>query len=56
VVLALNAAAIYVGAALGSMVGGAVLSGFGLHALGIGAGVAGIVAVAHIALSRRISG
>lgn len=56
VVLALNAAAIYVGAALGSMVGGAVLSGFGLHALGIGAGVAGIVAVAHITLSRRISG
>lgn len=56
VVLALNAAAIYVGAAVGSMAGGAVLSGFGLQALGIGAGVAGVVAVAHITLSRRISG
>lgn len=56
VVLALNAAALYIGAALGSALGGIVLSGYGLHALGIGAGVAAIIAVGHITLSRRISG
>ncbi len=56
VVLALNAAAIYVGAAVGSALGGAILSGFGLSALGIGGALAGTVAVAHIFLSRRMSG
>ncbi len=56
VVLALNAAAIYVGAAIGSVIGGSVLSGYGLDALGIGGGVVGIVAVANILLSRKVSG
>ena len=56
VVLSLNSAAIYLGAAMGSALGGAVLSGFGLGALGIGAGVVGIVAVLHILWSLRLSG
>ncbi len=56
VVLSLNSAAIYLGAAFGSALGGMVLSGFGLEALGIGAGVAGIVAVGNILWSRRLSG
>jgi len=56
VVLALNAAAIYVGAAVGSALGGVVLSRYGLSALGVGAALAGTGAVAHIILSRRLSG
>lgn len=56
VVLALNAAAIYIGAAIGSAIGGAVLTGFGLHALGVGAALGAVCAVAHILLSRRVSG
>ena len=56
VILALNAAAIYVGTAVGSALGGAVLSGFGLEALGIGGGLAAILAVALLLWSRRVSG
>lgn len=56
VVLALNAAAIYVGAAVGSALGGAVISQFGLHALGAAAGATALFAAAHILWSRRISG
>ncbi|SLN18931.1 Purine efflux pump PbuE [Roseivivax jejudonensis] len=53
VVLALNAAAIYVGAAIGSAVGGAVLARFGLGALGIGGGVAALWVLCHILWSHR---
>ncbi len=56
VVLALNAAAIYVAAAVGSAFGGAVLSAHGLGALGIGAGIAALLAIVHILWSRRLSG
>jgi len=55
VVLALNAAAIYVGAALGSAIGGAVLSRYDLNALGIAGGLTALLAVAHIWLSNRLS-
>ncbi|QUJ77114.1 MFS transporter [Sulfitobacter albidus] len=55
VVLALNAAAIYVGAAIGSAFGGALIAGFGLLALGIGAGVGAALALAHLTLSARLA-
>lgn len=55
VVLALNAAAIYVGAAIGSAFGGAMIAGYGLISLGLAAGAAAIVALLHLTLSARLS-
>lgn len=55
IVLSLNAAAIYVGAAIGASVGGAVVSGYGLLALGWAGGAMALVAVMHLAISVRIS-
>ncbi len=54
VVLALNAAAIYVGAAIGSAVGGAVILGYGLTTLGMVAGFGAALALAHLTLSSRV--
>jgi predicted MFS family arabinose efflux permease len=54
VILALNAAGVYVGAALGSALGGMVLSGFGLAPLGLVAGALMILALAHLRLSVRL--
>jgi len=54
VVLALNAAAIYVGAALGSALGGAVITAFGISALGIAAGLAALSALIHLTLSATL--
>jgi predicted MFS family arabinose efflux permease len=51
VMLALNAACIYVGAALGSAFGAAVLAGFGDLALGIAAAIAMLGALAHLRLT-----
>ena len=53
VVLALNAAAIYVGAAMGSAWGGLIIAGFGLRALGIAAGLTAIATLIHLTLSAR---
>ena len=53
VVLALNAAAIYVGAAVGSALGGFVVAQFGLTALGLFAGAAALLALLHLLLSVR---
>ena len=53
VVLALNAAAIYIGAAVGSAIGGLVLAGFGLSALGVAAGASAFVALLHFQLSAK---
>ena len=55
VVLSLNAAAIYVGAAIGAAIGGVVLSTFSLSALGVAGGICAILGVAHIVISKRIS-
>ena len=55
VMMALNAASIYVGAALGSALGGAILSRWGLGALGIGGGIAALWAVVHLVLSNRVA-
>jgi DHA1 family inner membrane transport protein len=56
VVLSLNAAAIYVGAAAGSAIGGAVVAGYGPIALGLAGAVTALLAVANILISKRISG
>lgn len=54
VMLALNAAGIYVGAALGSAMGGLVLAGFGLGPLGLVAGGLMLLALGHLRLSVRL--
>ena len=53
VMMALNAASIYVGAALGSALGGVILNRWGLGALGIGGGIAACWALVHLVLSNR---
>ncbi|MGB0496899.1 MAG: MFS transporter [Rubricella sp.] len=55
VALALNAASIYVGAALGGAIGGFVIAQGGLGATGWVAGLAALFALAHLALSERLS-
>jgi len=55
VVLALNAAALYVGTALGSAVGGVVLLGYGLNALGIGGGIGIFLAALVLVISDRVN-
>lgn len=55
VVLALNAAAIYVGAAAGSATGAVVIDVGGVGALGIGAGLFAAFALAHLVLSERLA-
>jgi predicted MFS family arabinose efflux permease len=55
VILALNAAAIYIGAAIGSALGGLVIAGFGLSGLGIAAGLTAFAALIHLRLSVRLS-
>ena len=55
VALALNAACIYLGAALGSAVGAGVIEGAGIGAIGAAGGVAGLLAVGHVLLSNRLS-
>lgn len=51
VILALNAAAIYVGAAIGSAFGAVVIDLYGLSATGIAAGLCSAVALLHLTLS-----
>lgn len=55
VVLALNAAAIYVGAAAGSALGGFVIARFGISAIGLAAGLSAIFALLHLITSVRLS-
>lgn len=56
VLLALNAACMYLGAAFGSTVGGLAKAMGGVPALGIAAVAVGLVGVAHLALTVRLSG
>ncbi|MEM1302493.1 MAG: hypothetical protein AAGH17_07925, partial [Pseudomonadota bacterium] len=56
VALSLNAAAIYVGAATGSAIGGAIVAGYGVDSLGLAAGMACALAALNIITSRRLSG
>ncbi|MGL4491178.1 MAG: MFS transporter, partial [Rhizobiaceae bacterium] len=55
VVLALNAAAVYIGASLGSYAGGYVLSGWGIDALGWAAAGAMVFALGHLVLSEKVA-
>ncbi|CTQ49844.1 MFS transporter [Jannaschia donghaensis] len=55
VALALNAACIYVGAAVGSVIGGQVVATAGLGALGLAGGGTALIAVGAIILSNRLS-
>lgn len=55
VVLALNAAAIYVGAAIGSGLGGMMIAGYGLTSLGITAGIGAAFALVHLTLSAWLT-
>lgn len=54
-VLALNAAMIYVGITIGSAASAQVLDSFGLSALGIAGGLAAVLALAHLLASARPS-
>jgi predicted MFS family arabinose efflux permease len=54
VVLAMNAAAIYVGAAIGSAVGAGVMTRYGVDALGIAGGIAASFALANLLLSIKL--
>lgn len=56
VALSLNVAAIYVGAAAGSAIGGAVVAGYGVNALGTVAGIGCLISVIHIITSYKLSG
>jgi DHA1 family inner membrane transport protein len=49
--LSLNASAIYVGAAFGSALGGAVVDGLGFSALGLTTGLAIVAVLGHILLT-----
>lgn len=53
VVLALNAAAVYIGTAIGSALGALVVGYLGLSALGAAAGGGAAIALAHLVLSQR---
>lgn len=55
VVLALNAASIYVGVAIGSALGGTVVDLYGFKMLGLSAGLFSLVALAHLLLSERLA-
>ena len=54
VVLSLNAAALYLGTAIGSAIGSFVINGAGLGALGWTASGLALVAVLHMAISARV--
>lgn len=53
VTLALNAAAIYLGASIGSAIGAVVVETWGLEYLGFAAGVGALLALGHFLLSER---
>ncbi|MEH6521002.1 MFS transporter [Sulfitobacter sp.] len=55
VVLALNAAAVYAGAAIGSAIGGTMISGYGILSLGVTAGFGAAIALIHLTLSAWLS-
>jgi DHA1 family inner membrane transport protein len=55
IVLALNAASIYIGAAAGSAIGSGVLAAGGLTALGVGGGMVALGALGHILFSEYLN-
>lgn len=55
VVLALNAAAIYLGVSVGSAIGGVIADHMGMAMLGISASLCGLLGVLHLVVSERLS-
>jgi len=55
VVLALNAAAIYLGVSVGSAIGGVIIDTIGLAVLGFGGGICGILGLLHLMTSESLS-
>jgi len=55
VVLSLNAAAIYVGASLGSGIGSLVAAGYGLQTLGFASAACWLLALLHLVLSEKLA-
>ena len=55
VLLSLNAAAIYTGAAIGATLGGQVIALFGIEMLGFAAGLIGLFALWHLLRSEQIN-
>jgi predicted MFS family arabinose efflux permease len=55
VVLALNAAAIYLGVSVGSAIGGVIIDTIGLAVLGFGGGICGILGMLHLMASESLS-
>ena len=56
ILLSLNAAAIYVGVSVGTAIGGVVIEIWGVSAVGIFGGLAGLVALIHLLTSVKLSG
>lgn len=55
VVLAVNAASIYVGTAIGSAIGALVIGQFGINALGIVGGIFAAIALLHLRYSAKLA-
>lgn len=55
VMLALNAAGIYLGSGIGSGLAGLIADGYGTEATGVAGGLLGVLALAHLALSERLA-
>lgn len=55
VMLALNAAGIYLGSGIGAGLAGVIADRFGLEATGIAGGILALGAIAHLAISERLS-
>jgi len=55
VVLALNAAAIYLGISVGSAIGGLIIDTFGMAVLGFGGGLCALLGLAHLVLSEYVN-
>ena len=54
VLLALNAAAIYIGASIGTIIGGVVIDSWGIEVLGLAGGIGGAVALLHLLSSEKV--
>ena len=54
VLLALNAAAIYIGVSIGTIIGGVVIDSWGVKALGLAGGIGGAVALLHLLISEKV--
>ncbi|MFO6465727.1 MFS transporter [Jannaschia sp. KMU-145] len=54
VALSLHAASIYLGAAVGAAIGGWVIAGYGVRAVGVAGGITALLAIVHLIASHRL--